>query len=199
MTGRVMMAAALATLAGCAMANRSTAPSQSSGYATAVTSTGQEASSVSREQPSMQYSQPSLQSQSVDGVQSLPAPTSPSSAGGVSGTAATGRQPTVIVTQPGFAQPPPDNPDEQIARWRMALDAGEASLRSALMASARECREICGAAGNICVAAREICRLTGDATAASARDVRCVRARDACVDAGRRRDQACAVCPPARG
>jgi hypothetical protein len=193
-----MSVAALATLAGCAMASRGTAPSQSSGYATTAASTGQEASQGWREQPSMQYSVPGAQSQPVDGVQSLPVPTSPSAAGGVV-SPSTGRQPTATVTQPGFAQPPPDNPEGEIARWRMALDAGEASLRSALMASARECREICTAAGNICVAAHEICRLTGDATVASARDVRCARARDACVDAGRRRDQACAVCPPGRG
>ncbi len=197
---RGVMVAALATLAGCAVASRAPAPSQSSGYAATAASTGQESSQVGREQPSMQYSVPGAQTQTNDDMQSVPAPTSPSAAGGVPATPSTVRPPTVIVTQPGgFAQPPPDNPDAQIAQWRMALEAGEASLRSALMASARECREICAAAGNICVAAREICRLTGDTTAASARDVRCSRARDACVDAGRRRDQACAVCPPGRG
>ena len=54
------------------------------------------------------------------------------------------------------------------------------------------CRDICFASGSICLAAQELCRLTGDA------DDRCGRARGACADAGRQRDGACPVCPAAR-
>ena len=52
------------------------------------------------------------------------------------------------------------------------------------------CHDVCFAAGSICLAAQEVCRLTGDA------DVRCERARAACADAGRQRDGSCPVCPP---
>lgn len=52
------------------------------------------------------------------------------------------------------------------------------------------CHDVCFAAGSICLAAQEVCRLTGDA------DTRCERARDACSDASRQRDGACPVCPP---
>jgi hypothetical protein len=52
------------------------------------------------------------------------------------------------------------------------------------------CHDVCFAAGSICLAAQEVCRLTGDA------DPRCERARAACSDAGRQRDGSCPVCPP---
>jgi hypothetical protein len=52
------------------------------------------------------------------------------------------------------------------------------------------CHDVCFAAGSICLAAQEVCRLTGDA------DARCERARGACADAGRQRDGSCPVCPP---
>ena len=52
------------------------------------------------------------------------------------------------------------------------------------------CHDVCFAAGSICLAAQEVCRLTVDA------DVRCERARAACADAGRQRDGSCPVCPP---
>nr|MBK7065185.1 hypothetical protein [Deltaproteobacteria bacterium] len=54
------------------------------------------------------------------------------------------------------------------------------------------CHEVCFAAGSICLAAQEVCRLTGDS------DARCARARGACADAGRQRDGSCPVCPPTR-
>jgi hypothetical protein len=52
------------------------------------------------------------------------------------------------------------------------------------------CHDVCFAAGSICLAAQEVCRLTGDD------DTRCTRARTACTDAGHQRDGACPVCPP---
>lgn len=52
------------------------------------------------------------------------------------------------------------------------------------------CREVCFAAGSICLAAQEVCHLAGDD------DARCARARTACADAGRQRDGSCPVCPP---
>jgi hypothetical protein len=79
-----------------------------------------------------------------------------------------------------------------LARWEAQLRAGEA----ALAASVNVCRTICQAAADVCVAAGEICLLTGDAPTGAARDVRCGRARAACVAAGRRRDAACPLCPP---
>jgi len=78
-----------------------------------------------------------------------------------------------------------------IARWEAQLQRG----RDELAATATQCRVICMAASNVCTATREICRLTGDLIAGQPRDVRCARARSACVDAGRRRDGACPVCP----
>lgn len=78
-----------------------------------------------------------------------------------------------------------------IARWEAQLQRG----RDELAATATQCRVICMAASNVCTATREICRLTGDLIPAQARDPRCARARSACIDAGRRRDGACPVCP----
>jgi hypothetical protein len=81
--------------------------------------------------------------------------------------------------------------DTRIAQWETEIER----QRGQLAASLAQCRDICVAAGNVCTAASEICRLTGDLTRANARDARCTRARSACVDAGRRRDGACPVCP----
>lgn len=81
--------------------------------------------------------------------------------------------------------------DARIAQWELEIDRQQTSLAASLS----QCRDICAAAGNVCTAAAEICRLTGDLTRANARDGRCVRARTACLDAGRRRDGACPVCP----
>lgn len=97
----------------------------------------------------------------------------------------------------GVPQIEPDAIDEnadreaRIAQWEVELDRQRASLSASLA----QCRDICSAAGNVCTAAAEICRLTGDLTRANARDARCVRARTACLDAGRRRDGSCPVCP----
>lgn len=81
--------------------------------------------------------------------------------------------------------------DRTIAQWEAEIDR----QRAGLAASLAQCRDICAAAGNVCTAASEICRLTGDLSRANARDARCTRARTACLDAGRRRDGACPVCP----
>jgi hypothetical protein len=90
----------------------------------------------------------------------------------------------------------PGEPDDagregSIARWEAELQRG----RDELAASVGQCRVICMAATHVCTATREICRITGDLIAAQPRDVRCARARSACIDAGRRRDGACPVCP----
>jgi hypothetical protein len=84
-------------------------------------------------------------------------------------------------------------------------DSGEHALREArigaqvqrireeqirLAANPGVCHDVCFAAGSICLAAQEVCRLTGDD------DPRCGRARQACADAGRQRDGACPACPP---
>jgi hypothetical protein len=61
-----------------------------------------------------------------------------------------------------------------------------------LAANPGVCHDVCSAAGSICLAAQEICRLAGDG------DARCGRARGACADAGHQRDGACPVCPPTR-
>lgn len=81
--------------------------------------------------------------------------------------------------------------DRVIAQWESEIER----QRAGLSASLAQCRDICAAAGNVCTAASEICRLTGDLSRANARDARCTRARTACLDAGRRRDGACPVCP----
>ncbi len=81
--------------------------------------------------------------------------------------------------------------DRHIAQWEAEIER----QRAGLAASLAQCRDICAAAGNVCTAASEICRLTGDLTRANARDARCTRARTACLDAGRRRDAVCPVCP----
>lgn len=52
------------------------------------------------------------------------------------------------------------------------------------------CRDVCFAAGSICLAAQEVCHLAGD------EDARCGRARTACAEAGQQRDATCPVCPP---
>lgn len=81
--------------------------------------------------------------------------------------------------------------EAQVARLEGAIERERATLATSLT----ECRSVCMAAQNICIAAQEICRLVGDAGTTNPVDVRCRRARTACVDAGRRRDGACPVCP----
>jgi hypothetical protein len=81
--------------------------------------------------------------------------------------------------------------DARVARWEHEIER----QRDALGASLAQCREVCIAASNVCTAAYEICRLTGDLANVDARDARCARARGACLDAGRRRDGACPACP----
>ncbi|MFO0602433.1 MAG: hypothetical protein U0324_04625 [Polyangiales bacterium] len=94
---------------------------------------------------------------------------------------------------PDFVPPTDEEQREaDIARWQERLH----NASNGLAATVSECRSICMAASDVCTAAREICRLTGDLVAAQARDARCGRARASCIDAGRRRDGACPVCPP---
>lgn len=86
-----------------------------------------------------------------------------------------------------------------------AVDDGERAVREArigaqvqrireeqirLASNPGICHDVCFAAGSICLAAQEVCRLTGDS------DARCERARGACADAARQRDGSCPVCPP---
>jgi hypothetical protein len=94
---------------------------------------------------------------------------------------------------PDFAQDEEARREEALARWEAELDRA----RDELAATVGQCRVICMAATNVCAATREICRLTGDATAARAHDARCARARERCLDAARRRDGACPACPAA--
>ena len=94
-------------------------------------------------------------------------------------------------TAPGEFEDPGALRDARIAQWEREIER----QRDALAASLAQCREVCIASSNVCTAAYEICRLTGDLAHANARDARCTRARGACVDAGRRRDGACPVCP----
>lgn len=94
-------------------------------------------------------------------------------------------------TAPGTFEDPGAQRDARIALWEREI----VRQHGALGASLAQCREVCIATSNVCTAAHEICRLTGDLAHANARDVRCARARGACVDASRRRDGACPVCP----
>ncbi len=96
--------------------------------------------------------------------------------------------------EPGAEAPRQEGPGERITAWQAEIER----YHAAITAPVSDCRDICGAAGGICQASREICRLTGDAAEARAHDPRCQRSREACTDASRRRDAACAVCPPLR-
>lgn len=78
--------------------------------------------------------------------------------------------------------------------WQGQLDQATEALSSA----GSECRDVCRASSDICVAAREICSLTGDADAAMPSDARCGRARAACERATRQQGSACPVCPSSR-
>lgn len=89
------------------------------------------------------------------------------------------------------AEPPCLSPAPRIA----ALEADIAQGLAAVAAPAADCRSACRAAGGVCAARDEICRLTGDASAAQALDARCTRARAACDDATRQRTERCPVCP----
>lgn len=75
------------------------------------------------------------------------------------------------------------------------LEAQIAQGLAAFAAPEPACRDICRASDGVCAAAREICRLTGDADAENPLDLRCARAREACADAGRQRDGRCPNCP----
>lgn len=87
--------------------------------------------------------------------------------------------------------PRPRPPQDAIG----GLEAQIAQGLAAFAAPEPECREICRASDGVCAAAREICRLTGDAEAEHPLDLRCARAREACADAGRQRDGRCPTCP----
>ncbi len=89
------------------------------------------------------------------------------------------------------AEPPCVSPAPRIA----ALEGEIAQGLAAVTAPAADCRSACRAAGGVCAARDEICRLTGDASAAQALDARCTRAREACDDATRQRTERCPVCP----
>jgi hypothetical protein len=81
--------------------------------------------------------------------------------------------------------------DDRVGAWESEIARQQTVLGSSLS----QCRDICAAASNVCTAAVEICRLTGDAARTPVRNPRCIRARDACMGAGRRRDGSCPVCP----
>lgn len=87
--------------------------------------------------------------------------------------------------------PRPRPPQDAIS----GLEAQIAQGLAAFAAPEPECRDICRASDGVCAAAREICRLTGDAEAEHPLDLRCARAREACADAGRQRDGRCPTCP----
>jgi hypothetical protein len=89
------------------------------------------------------------------------------------------------------AEPPCVSPAPRIA----ALEGEIAQGMAAVTAPAADCRSACRAAGGVCAARDEICRLTGDESVAQALDPRCTRARVACDDATRQRTERCPVCP----
>lgn len=89
------------------------------------------------------------------------------------------------------AEPPCVSPAPRIA----ALEGEIAQGLAAVAAPTADCRSACRAAGGVCAARDEICRLTGDVSAAQALDARCTRARAACDDATRQRTERCPVCP----
>lgn len=89
------------------------------------------------------------------------------------------------------AEPPCVSPAPRIA----ALEGEIAQGLAAVTAPTADCRSACRAAGGVCAARDEICRLTGDESAAQPLDARCTRARAACDDATRQRTERCPVCP----
>jgi hypothetical protein len=93
---------------------------------------------------------------------------------------------------PAMAEP--DSSGSAMSYWTGRLDAAMEALSNA----GSECREICRASGDICVAAREICSLTGDGDSPAPSDGRCARARSACEHATRQRNGSCPVCLAAR-
>lgn len=99
--------------------------------------------------------------------------------------------PTSAPPQPGSTPRDEDLPqrNEQVARLERWLRAEAQRLTD----TREQCRDVCMAAGNICTAAQEICRLTGDPS-----DARCARAQTACAEAGVTRDSRCPVCPSVR-
>ncbi|TAK23613.1 MAG: hypothetical protein EPO40_26245 [Myxococcaceae bacterium] len=115
-------------------------------------------------------------------------------------------QPAPPPTQPGSVtvQSLSESPTSSVVGGA-AVEDGERTVREArigaqvqrireeqirLASNPGICHDVCFAAGSICLAAQEVCRLTGDS------DARCARARGACADAGRQRDGSCPVCPP---
>lgn len=175
-------AAALAL--GCAAAPRYRASSPAPGGATASTVATVDEASPESVNGAATYATPPVREPLTgridrDGLVVRPAPSTPSS------VEAAPPAPT--------AQSGPAEPGE---RW-VALRVGAQVQRIRdeqirLAASAGVCQDVCSAAGTICLAAQEVCRLTSDD------DPRCARARGACSDAGRQRDGSCPVCPPAR-
>lgn len=89
------------------------------------------------------------------------------------------------------AEPQCVSPAPRIA----ALEGEIAQGLAAVAAPTADCRSACRAAGGVCAARDEICRLTGDESAAQPLDARCTRARVACDDATRQRTERCPVCP----
>lgn len=172
MTPRVAPLVALLALSGCAMQSAAAPPMSRSSV--------QQSTSVRREQPTGSL-----------GV----LPISPAPQVGAAYRAASIWSVPSDATHRGaaldFSNEDEGARDASITRWQTELERQQAQLATSLA----QCRDICAAAGNVCTAASEICRLTGDLTRANARDARCTRARTACVDAGRRRDGACPVCP----
>lgn len=114
-------------------------------------------------------------------------------------------QPAPPAAQPGSVTVQSLSESTTSAQGGASADDGERAVREArigaqvqrirdeqirLAANPGICHDVCFAAGSICLAAQEVCRLTGDS------DARCERARGACADAGRQRDGSCPVCPP---
>lgn len=188
--------AALACLSvGCAAAppRSAAAPAHTTRSATAREPEAEETSTYApapRAQPS-QERQPRATSLDIDAPASgppQPAPppaTAPSSVGGVSVQSL--GQATVAISESAAG----DERERVVREARIGAQVQRIREEQIRLASnPGVCHDVCFAAGSICLAAQEVCRLTGD------QDARCTRARTACTDAGHQRDGACPVCPP---
>lgn len=193
MISRCVWFLALLSVAGCA-ARAASSPPPSSMPAESSRSIGGAVSAQTQQTLSVVRETDGVPSGEDASLPSTPSATAP------------GRAPMPVLptmSAGGMAPPPSAQPidapavdegtrtESQIAQWQAELDHQRRLLASTLS----QCRDVCAAASNVCTAAREVCRLTGDLANTNARDARCTRARSACVDAGRRRDGACPVCP----
>ena len=97
--------------------------------------------------------------------------------------------PASVASTPSAVEREPSDGDEA-RETRIASAVRRIRDEQLRLATGPVCHDVCYATATMCTAAGELCRLTG------VEDARCVRAREACDDAGRQRDGTCPSCPP---